>query len=115
LESAANPTLQNERMAIWQISIDSKNIVRLTILQNTQTNEYVQVRSGETYRGSQLYRPATPAAGLAFINWQPLPSAIAQQTTFDGNSLRFIVPVDMYTTTDEYDKYLVYPKRTILG
>jgi hypothetical protein len=37
-----------------------------------------------------------------------------QQTTFDGNSLQFIAPVDMYSNTNEYDKYLVFPKRNIL-
>jgi hypothetical protein len=36
-------------------------------------------------------------------------------TTFDAGSLQFIAPVDMYTNTNEYDKYLVFPKRTILG
>ena len=37
------------------------------------------------------------------------------QTIFDGDSLRFIAPVDMYSNTQAYDKYLVFPKRTILG
>lgn len=37
------------------------------------------------------------------------------ETTFDGQSVRFIAPVDMYTNTQEYDKYLVFPKQTILG
>jgi hypothetical protein len=37
-------------------------------------------------------------------------------TTFDGNSLLFTAPVDMYSNnnTTEYDKYLVFPKRNIL-
>jgi hypothetical protein len=35
-------------------------------------------------------------------------------TTFDQNSMQFIAPVDMYSTTQEYDKYLVFPKRNIL-
>jgi hypothetical protein len=35
-------------------------------------------------------------------------------TIFDGNSLQFIAPVDMYTNTTAYDKYLVFPKRNIL-
>jgi hypothetical protein len=39
----------------------------------------------------------------------------ADATTFDGSSVRFIAPVDMYSNTQEYDKYLVFPKRTILG
>jgi len=38
-------------------------------------------------------------------------------TTFDGGSMQFIAPVDMYSNnnTTEYDKYLVFPKRNILG
>lgn len=35
-------------------------------------------------------------------------------TTFDENSLQFIAPVDMYSSTQIYDKYLVFPKRNIL-
>jgi len=35
-------------------------------------------------------------------------------TIFDANSMQFIDPVDMYSTTQEYDKYLVFPKRNIL-
>ena len=42
-------------------------------------------------------------------------SAVNNATTFDGNSLRFTTPVDMYGKTDKYDKYLVFPKTTILG
>ena len=36
------------------------------------------------------------------------------ETIFDGNSLKFIAPVDMYDPTDTYDKYLVFPKSNIL-
>jgi len=39
----------------------------------------------------------------------------ADPTTFDGNSMQFTAPVDMYSNTTDYDKYLVFPKRTILG
>ena len=39
----------------------------------------------------------------------------ADATTFDGSSVRFIAPVDMYSNTTDYDKYLVFPRRTILG
>jgi hypothetical protein len=37
-----------------------------------------------------------------------------QPTIFDENSLQFTAPVDMYSHTNEYDKYLVFPKRNIL-
>lgn len=36
-------------------------------------------------------------------------------TTFDATSMRFEAPVDMYSDTDAYDKYLVFPRKTILG
>jgi hypothetical protein len=36
-------------------------------------------------------------------------------TTFDGGSLQFIAPVDEYSATTAYDKYLVFPRRNILG
>ena len=36
-------------------------------------------------------------------------------TTFDGGSMQFIAPVDMYSSTNEYDKYLVFPRRNILS
>lgn len=35
-------------------------------------------------------------------------------TVFDGGSMQFIAPVDMYSNTQAYDKYLVFPKRNIL-
>jgi hypothetical protein len=41
-----------------------------------------------------------------------------EQTVFDGNSLKFIAPVDMYIGTlpnsQIYDKYLLFPKQNIL-
>ena len=43
-----------------------------------------------------------------------LVSVPGQSTVFDYNSLQFIAPVDMYSNTTEYDKYLVFPKRNIL-
>jgi hypothetical protein len=43
------------------------------------------------------------------------PNYTGSPTTFDGNSLQFIVPVDMYSNTQAYDKYVVFPKRNILG
>jgi hypothetical protein len=47
------------------------------------------------------------------IDWTN--SFSGNQTIFDGGSLRFIAPVDMYSSTQAYDKYLVFPRRNILG
>ena len=35
-------------------------------------------------------------------------------TVFDGNSLKFIDPVDVYSNSQDYDRYLVFPYRTII-
>ena len=35
-------------------------------------------------------------------------------TVFDGGSIEFNVPTDIYGVTDQYDKYLVFPKANIL-
>lgn len=43
------------------------------------------------------------------------PTVSGNATTFDGDSLRFTSPVDNYEFTDEYNKYLVFPKTNILG
>jgi len=40
--------------------------------------------------------------------------ASGEITTFDATSMRFEAPVDIYTSTDAYDKYLVFPQRNIL-
>jgi hypothetical protein len=36
-------------------------------------------------------------------------------TTFDGGSMQFTAPVDMYSSTDLYNKYLLFPRRNILS
>jgi len=42
------------------------------------------------------------------------PTVSGNRTTFDEASMRFIHPVDTYQYTDEYNKYLLYPKTNIL-
>ena len=105
----------NQRMGIWRITVNNQNIVTLTLIENTTTYDYVQVTGGVTYNQSDLYVPEIPGPGLTLINWQPVSTTISGQTVFDGNSIQFIAPSDMYSNTTEYDKYLVFPKRTILG
>jgi hypothetical protein len=41
--------------------------------------------------------------------------ASGEITTFDDSSMRFEAPVDMYSSTDSYDRYLVFPRRTIIS
>jgi hypothetical protein len=108
----------NLRMAIYTITILPGDILQLSLNQQTITNDFVTSTQGQIYAGgTTLYRPGEAAGSLTRINWQPLLSQVAvitAETTFDENSLQFVEPVDMYDPTDEFDKYLVFPKANIL-
>ena len=105
----------NERMAIYTININPlSGCLNLTLTTQTQIDEYVQVLQGNFYRSAFLYYPTTPGEGLVEISWLFLLTVVTDETVFDGNSLKFVAPVDMYDPTDTYDKYLVFPKSNIL-
>lgn len=114
----------NQRMALWEVSItpgstvNVDDIVVLSPATQTVTNDYITSSQGRKYTaGTLLYRPGIPQQTLTRVNWQPLITAttvIASETTFDQTSLQFVEPVDMYDPTDQFDKYLVFPKTNIL-
>ena len=103
------------RMAIYTISINPlTNCLSLTLTTQPVVDDYVQILEGSFYRTAFLYYPTTPGEGLSEISWLFLPTVVTDETVFDGNSLKFVAPVDMYDPTDTYDKYLVFPKSNIL-
>jgi len=108
----------NDRMAIFEISIGVDDVVLLSLKTQTITDDYVESQQGQFYQpGTLLYRPAVPAPNLTRVNWQPLITAvpvIVDETTFDGGSLQFVEPVDMYDVSGSSDKYLIFPKINIL-
>jgi hypothetical protein len=61
------------------------------------------------------WNPSPPLTTTFNANQTTNPTGSGNATTFDGNSLRFTSPVDIYGKTDKYDKYLVFPKTNILG
>jgi len=106
---------ENERMAIYTISVDpDTELVSLTLTTQTEENDFVQITRGSFYRAAQLRYPTSPAPGLTQISWVPLETVVTTETIFDGGSLAFEAPVDMYDPTDQFDKYLVFPKANIL-
>jgi len=104
----------NQRMGIWQISVNSESILTLTLSQQTGLNQYVAVDQGVQFHGTQLYFPGSPPPGLTRVTWTTVSESSSTQTTFDEGSVAWIEPVDMYDPTDTYDKYLVFPKTNIL-
>jgi len=67
----------------------------------------------------ELDRSQTHNWNSATGNWIPSPPLSTYfdggTTVFDGNSLKFTAPADRWTNTNEFDKYLVFPKTNILG
>lgn len=105
----------NLRMAIYRMNLDIESgLVKLTLVTQTFSNQWININSGNFYRSASLYYPGSPAAGLSRVNWQPLLTVLTTETIFDGGSIAFIEPVDMYNPTDTIDKYLVFPKQNIL-
>jgi hypothetical protein len=66
--------------------------------------------SGQTYSGVA----GTNIIGTGVAATFDFLIASGEITTFDATSMRFEAPVDMYSNTDVYDKYLVFPRRNIL-
>jgi len=54
----------------------------------------------------------TGSGSGAVMSFETVPG---QATIFDKGSLQFVIPVDEYDDTNMYDKYLLFPHRTILG
>jgi len=107
---------QNERMAIYTITVDPvTEFVTLTLTTQTEENEFVQINRGNFYRSAQLRYPTSPGPGLTQISWLPLETVVTEETFFDDGSVAFIEPVDMYDPSDASDKYLVFPKANILA
>jgi len=105
----------NERLAVYQITVDPvTTVVRLNLVGQTSTGDFVQVQRGSRYRSAQLYIPNSPGTGLTRISWLPLTTVVTEETTFDQGSVEFIEPVDMYNPGEINDKYLVFPKTNIL-
>ena len=105
----------NERMAIYQIAVDPvTTVVTLTLVGQTQTNDFVVISRGSQYRSAQLYRPTAPGLGLTRVSWLPVTTVVTEETIFDQGSVAFIEPVDLYNPGQTNDKYLVFPKTNIL-
>ena len=115
-DERADSTANNDRMNVWTISVDSSNVVTLTNTTDTNSNDYIKVRSGFKYGSNFLFYPVSPIGGLRYVNWQYLDTTVDTPSKFDGGSTRFISNVDSYIPTDDrLDKYVLYPRHNILG
>jgi hypothetical protein len=104
-----------QRLSVYRASIDSEDIVHLELDAITEVNDSVRVLLGAINADRDFYVPTTPGPGQLLLSWLPVPLVTGAQTIFDGGATYFAAPADRWISTDEYDKYLVFPKQTILG
>ena len=116
LQARGDSSLTNDRLAIYTISVDSSDVISLTLKTKTDTNDYVEILDGSKFRAASVFIPRAPAPGLRFVTWQTISFEVnTGQTIFDGNAMRFISKRDKTINDDRLDKYVLYPKHTITG
>jgi len=102
------------RLARYRMNIVNDRIT-LTLIETYTTNDSLLVTRGNTFAKAELYLPGTPTFGLTRVTWSTIPEPAGAETFFDGRSTVFIVPADAPGFTDQYNKYLLFPKINILG
>jgi hypothetical protein len=95
--------------------VDITNDCVLTVTRAGTVGNILQISiQGTAAAGVELYFNQTAVKQYGSGAEFDFVVASGERTVFDGTSLRFTAPVDNYTVSDEFDKYIVFPKRTIL-
>jgi hypothetical protein len=104
----------SQRLGKYRMDLIDDNYITFVLIEEFDTYDYLLVTRGDLFRGTQLYLPFAPTVGLSRVTWSLIPEPAGQETIFDGGGTVFIVPEDNYGLTDQYNKYLLYPKYNIL-
>jgi hypothetical protein len=103
--------VSNQRAAVWQISIDTNDIVTLSLVRGTDLYDTIFVRNGFTYGGTNIYFDPVIKPGKTVPNYSIVPQQIrTTYTTFDQNGTRFYDYRDSYVVPEQGDKYIKFTK-----
>jgi hypothetical protein len=103
--------LANQRAAVWQVNIDTDNIVTLTLIKGIDYYDTVYVRNGFTYGGTNIYFDPVVKSNKTVPNYSIVPQQIRTiYTTFDQNGTRFYDNRDSYVVPEQGDKYIKFTK-----
>ena len=107
-------SIQNQRAGVWQITVNSTNVVWLTFIREINPGEYVLVTEGTSHANSfQLYDLNAMNNGFTVPSYTQTFSQVylpRKPTTFDSNATNFLNNVETYTVPLQNDKYLAFPK-----
>jgi hypothetical protein len=92
------------------ITVQDVNTVTGAITIVNLTGTAPMFSSGDTYTNVSGTNIIGSGSGASF----DFVVGSGETTIFDATSMRFEAPVDIYTDTDAFDKYLVFPRRNIL-
>ena len=103
--------LANQRAAVWQVNIDTDNIVTLTLIKGIDYYDTVYVRNGFTYGGTYIYFDPVVKSDKTVPNYSIVPQQIRTiYTTFDQNGTRFHDNRDSFVVPEQGDKYIKFTK-----
>jgi hypothetical protein len=101
----------NQRAAVWQVNIDTDNIVTLTLVRAIDYYDTIYVRNGFTYGDTNIYFDPVVKSGKSVPDYSKIPQQIrTTYTTFDGNGTRFYDNRDEYVVPEQGDKYIKFTK-----
>lgn len=114
-EAMLNPSLTNERMGIYEITVIEDQVI-LTLVETTTTYDYVIVRTGQSFNNSSVYYPPAPGPNLTQFSWLPIPIVDPGATTFDQDSMQFVDPEIEWDeiVAGVNDAYILYPRPDVI-
>jgi hypothetical protein len=116
VEHDVNSAVRDERISVWQLSMDDDKIISLTSIQEVEYLNVLFVRNGSTYGRSDIYYDPILKDGLTIPNYSIIPQSInVDATTFDMNGTKFYNNRDKYEDPGIGDKYIKYTKTTVFN
>ena len=109
-------SVANQRAAVWLVTKDENDVIRLVVDQIINPGDAVAVLNGATYGGYILkFGP-----NIIYSQNETVPryrifdeNELNVETTFDDRDTRFIDSISVYEEPDEGDKYLAFPRENI--
>jgi len=112
-DGASGAGIQNHRTGIWQFT-KINGIYHLELVRDMEPYEYVHIVFGRSHRNNEYFIPNILLPGNTRITWDIILPVQKSETVFDMGGMRFVNPVDMYTTTNNLAKYVPFPRIGIL-
>lgn len=110
-ENNLDPTVPNQRIGIWRVTIDEDDMVTLVFQTEIDFYDKLYVKNGSSYGGTNIYYDPVVKDNNLIPNYSIIPQQISTEyTTFDGNGTRFFNNRDIYTVPGSRDKYIKFAK-----